>query len=538
LVQLSSERGAASPRRVARRGAPAAARVGIKLDARLKLPLHRQIFDEVVARIEARAFPPGYKLPATRVLAQELSTHRNTVARAYAELEAAGFVSSGVGRGTFVEATLPAASALEPGAARRHEGAGLPWSALLSRAARTEPNERAGRRAPTEHRSAINLAHMQPSADLIPDDLLRRCIAHALSGHALSTLSYAPPEGTLRLREQIAKDLVGRGVPVRADEVIVTSGSQQGLDLVARTLLNPGDTLLVEPTTYSGAIELFTLAGARLVSVPMDASGPDPAGLERAYRPEVKALYLMPNAHNPTGRTLPAERRRALVAWSRASGVPIIEDDYAAGLGLEPELEALPHLRALDGEVIHVSTFSKRLAPALRMGYVIAPAELRPVLTSTKRVVDLGASLVLQQALAEFMERGYLRAHALRIREAYRARRDALDGALKKALPPGVRWDKPTHGLVLWLVLPPGLDAERTAEEAERAGVLVGPSTLWSVSARPLAALRLSFSAEPEARLVEGAKRLGKVLKQLLSRAKQSEPAGTEHGEQGLLEVI
>jgi GntR family transcriptional regulator/MocR family aminotransferase len=531
------ERGGRSPGREPERAAKSAARVGITLDARRKLPLHRQIFDEVVARIEARAFPPGYKLPATRVLAQQLSTHRNTVARAYAELEAAGFVSSGVGRGTFVQSAPPVASSAA-GVERRHERAALPWSALLSRAARTEAIERAVHRAPTEHKSAINLAHTQPSADLIPDELLRRCIAHALSGHALSTLSYAPPEGTLRLREQIAKDLVARGVPARAEEVIVTSGSQQGLDLVARALLNPGDTLLVEPTTYSGALELFTLAGARLVSVPMDASGPDPAVLERAYRPEVKALYLMPNAHNPTGRTMPAERRRALVAWSRASGVPIIEDDYAAGLALEPESEPLPHLRALDGEIIHVSTFSKRLAPALRMGYVVAPAALRPVLTSTKRVVDLGASLVLQQALAEFIERGYLRAHASRVREVYRARRDALDAALRKALPPGVRWEKPSHGLVLWLTLPPGLDDERVAEEAERAGVLVGPGNLWSVGGRAPAALRLSFSAEPEPRLSEAARRLGKVLKQMLAQRKHAEPAHADRGGEGLLEVI
>lgn len=537
MVQVVSGRGSPAAR-LSGRGAQPPLRVGIKLDARSKQPLHRQIFDEVVARIEARAFPPGFKLPATRVLAEELSTHRNTVARAYAELEAAGFVSSGVGRGTFVEATLPSARPADGASQPLREGAGLPWSALLSRAARSDAIERVERRAPTEGRSAINLVHTQPSAELIPDELLRRCITHALSGHALSTLSYAPPEGTLRLREQVARDLVMRGVPARADEIIITSGSQQGLDLVARALLNPGDTLLVEPTTYSGAIELFTLAGARLVTVPTDASGPDPAALERAYRPEVKALYLMPNAHNPTGRTMPAERRRALVAWSRAAGVPIIEDDYAAGLELEPEQAPIPHLRALDGEVIHVSTFSKRLAPALRMGYVVAPAALRPVLTSTKRVVDLGASLVLQQALAEFMERGYLRAHGGRMREVYRARRDALEGALKKSLPPGVHWHTPTHGLVLWLTLPAGLDAERVADEAERAGVLVGPGSLWSVGARSAAALRLSFSAEPEARLVEAARRLGKVLKQLVARPRHAEPSEPERGAEALLEVI
>src|SRR5690606_24506425 len=183
--------------------------------------------------------------------------------------------------------------------------------------------------------ASINLARMQPGAELIPEALLRRCVMHVLGGRSVDALGYAPAEGTPRLREQIARDLVERGVPVRTEEVIVTSGSQQGLDLVARALLDPGDTLLVEPTTYAGAIDLFTLAGARLTPVPMDAGGPDPAALERLVRPDVKGLYLMPNAHNPTGRTLGAERRRALVAWSKATGIPIIEDDYAAGIVLD-----------------------------------------------------------------------------------------------------------------------------------------------------------------------------------------------------------
>ncbi len=496
--------------------------VGIRLDARRKQSLHGQIFDQIVARIEARAFPAGYKLPPTRVLARELSTHRNTVARAYRELETAGFVSSTVGRGTFVAIqsaapSNPAAKRDSPIASR--DAPEMPWSSLLSHAARAEAlgrAERYGLRA--NPADAINLARMQPSADLIPHELLRRCIANALAAQGLRALSYAPPEGASRLREQIARDLVARGVPARADEVIVTSGSQQGLDLIARALLNPGDTVLVESTTYAGAIDLFTLAGARLVPVPADVAGPDPAALERLARPEVKALYLMPNAHNPSGRTLGEARRRSLVAWSRASGIPIIEDDYAAGLVLE-ERETAPHLRALDGDVLHVSTFSKRLAPGLRVGYVIAPGRLRPILISMKRVIDLGTSLVLQHALAQFMERGYLRAHMARVQHEYRVRRDALDAALRKALPRGVSWHVPTHGVVLWLRLPAGVDPHAVYEEAWRRGVTISQSALWSVGSEAEPALRLCFCAEPSERLIEGAQRLGKALKHVLAKA-------------------
>ncbi|HKU38299.1 MAG TPA: PLP-dependent aminotransferase family protein [Polyangiales bacterium] len=498
--------------------------VGIRVDPRRKQPLHRQIFDEVVARIEARAFPPGYKLPPTRVLAAELAAHRNTVARAYAELEAAGFVSSRVGRGTFVEqldhsaANAPAAPAGDP----RRE---LPWASLLSRAARSDALRRREPLRLPPKRDLINLARMQPSAELIPEALLRRCISHALSEHGASALAYAPAEGTPRLREQIARDLVARGVPVQPDDVIVTSGSQQGLDLIARALLNPGDALLVEPATYAGAIDLFAVAGARLVPVPLDAEGPDPDALARLSRPDVKALYLMPNANNPTGRMLSAERRRQLLEWSRLAGIPIIEDDYAAGLTLE-QRDPPPHLRALDGDVIHVSTFSKRVAPGLRVGYVIAPAPLRPALVALKHAIDLGTSLILQHALAEFLERGYLRAHEQRMAREYRARRDALHAALEKNLPPECRWQLPSHGVVLWLTLPPGISAEALYEEALRRGVVVGRGGHFSVGMQVEQAVRISFCVEPGERLAEGARRIAKACKHLMSERSAAPEVG------------
>jgi 2-aminoadipate transaminase len=501
--------------------------IGFKLDPRAKEPLHRQIFDEVVARISAQAFPPGFKLPPTRVLASELATHRNTVARAYAALEQAGFVASSVGRGTFVLVHAPAAATPTSHSRTTPLRPGLPWSSLLSNAARGDAVSRAQRQARhSESKDLINLARMQPSADMIPADLLRRCLAHVTAQHGARAFMYAPPEGLRRLREQLAHDLESRGVPARPDEILITSGSQQALDLVARALINPGDTVLVESTTYAGAIDLFSLAGARLCAVPGDGQGPELAALERLARPDVKALYLMPDAHNPTGQTIPLERRRALVAWSRAAGIPIIEDDYAAGLALD-EHDPPAALRALDGDVIHISTLSKRLAPALRIGYLIAPTNLWPALVAMKKVVDLSSSLLLQHAVAEFLERGYLRPHTERVRREYRVRRDALHAALRGAMPEGVQWRVPSHGQVLWLTLPARLDPNAVYEEAGRRGVLVTPSSLWSVASPPTAAVRLSFCAEPPDRLALGARRLGKALKHLLAEAAPAPRADT-----------
>lgn len=501
--------------------------VGLTVDPRRDEPIYRQIFDQVVTRVQAGTFPAGYKLPPSRVLAKTLQTHRNTVARAYADLESAGFVSSTVGRGTFVE---PQSSPTRDAARAGATAGGMPWSQLLSRGARVETLGRAERfHRPNVGRDVVNMVRMQPSEDLLPHDLMRRSIERVLSELGAKALAYAPPDGLPRLREQIALDLVSRGVPATADDVLVTTGSQQALDLVARALVDPGDAVLVEPTTYSGAIDIFSLAGARLLPVARDGEGPDPRALERFSRSGAKALYLMPNGHNPTGLTISAARRHELVAWSRAAGIPIIEDDYGAGLMLDPHA-APPHLRALDADVIHVSTFSKRLIPALRAGLVVAPPALRSVLRPIKRVMDLGTSAVLQHALAEFLERGYLRAHTTRVVAAYRERRDALEGALRKAMPKDVRWDRPTHGVVLWLRLPDEIDPEQLYEEALRQGVLVSPSALWSVVPGTERGVRLAFCAEPPARLVLGAQRLGKAMRVLLASTTKDrrEPAAME----------
>jgi DNA-binding transcriptional MocR family regulator len=212
-----------------------------------------------------------------------------------------------------------------------------------------------------------------------------------------------------------------------------------------------------------------------------------------------------------------ARRRRALVAWSRASGIPIIEDDYCAGLDLGDETP--PYLRALDGDVIHLSTFSKRLAPALRVGYVLAPAPLRAVLRSMKRIIDLGTSPVSQHALAEFMERGYLRAHMTRVVREYRVRRDALAEALRRALPEGMTFHRPTHGVVMWTPLPKGVDPDAVHAEALKQGVLVSPTAVWAADATAEPGVRLAFCAEPCDRLVLGARRLGKAIRVVMGRS-------------------
>lgn len=495
----------------------------IRLDPKKNEPLFKQIFDQIASRIQTGAFPAEYRLPPSRELAKELGTHRNTVVRAYEELEAAGFVISSVGRGTFVAPHLTPDTALLE---RRRELPGMPWRTLLSRAASVEPLGRFDRLShPASSDDVVNMNRMQPSPDLLPAELLQRCIEHVLKTVGPNSLGYAPREGLPRLRSLIAEDLVRQGVPAQPDDVIITTGSQQALDLIARALINPGDTFLVDASTYSGALNLISSAGATVVGVPSDDEGPEMEALARLERTGAKGFYLMPNCHNPTGRSISHDRREELIDWSHRANVPLIEDDYGEGLSLDGE-PSPPALRAFDGEVIYTGTFSKKLIPALRIGFMVCPAALRPLLVPLKHAMDLGTSALLQYALAEFLERGYLRAHVSKTLPEYRRRRDALEEGLAAHLPRGMKWRHPDRGVVMWLPLPAALDPEQVYLHGMRRGVLVGPSTLNTVDGHKLGGLRLTFCAETAERLREGAKRLGQALRAAAPDAQRAlEPA-------------
>ena len=479
-------------------------------------PLYQQLFDEIVRRIRNGAFPPGHKLPPTRALAKSVGAHRNTVVRAYEALEDAGFVESTVGRGTFVSAAAAAPSAEPlPTPPTAHPGTGVPWSRLVSRSVRVEAISRWDRVAQRiQNADVINLTRMQPSDDLLPTALFRRCMDHVLQRLGSRALGYAPREGLPRLREAIREDLARQGVACTAEDILITTGSQQALDLIARALVDPGDAFLVDAMTYAGAVNALGAAGAELLPFSWDAEGPDPTTIPTAANLDLKGAYLMPGAHNPTGRLITAARRTALLAWSRRTGIPLIEDDYAADLHLDDSPVPAP-LRAEDGEVVYLATYSKKLIPALRVGFVLAPAALRPHLVALKQTVDLGTSALMQHALAEFLERGYLAAHLERVRLEYRRRRDALVAALAEAVPPGFHLRPPASGQALWMALPADFEPSEVFRAAQAEGVLVSPSTLFQVGGGGERGLRITFCYEPAARLIEGARRLGRALSKL-----------------------
>jgi DNA-binding transcriptional MocR family regulator len=483
---------------------------GIKLQPAGDEPLYRQLFDQIVSRIRTGTFPAGYRLPPTRELACELATHRNTVVRAFEELEAAGFVSATVGRGTFVMSPAESAAGARAGQGLGSPAAPLPWDALVSNAVRTEAFVRAQSLLHTvANPEVIQLNRMQPADELLPAELVQRCFDHVMRSRGASALGYSAREGLPALRALIAEDLARQGVPAQASDLLVTTGSQQGLDLIARVLVNRGDAVLVDESTYHGAVGIFSSLGAHLVGVPADAEGPDMTALMRLTRAGAKALYLMPGCQNPTGARISLARRQALVSWSHDAGVPLIEDDYASDLNFDDPV--VPALRTLDSEVIYLGSYSKKLVPALRVGYLLSPRGLLARFAALKYTMDLGTSLILQHTLAEFLERGYLPAHLTAVLPQYRKRRDILARALRRALPPSVTWHTPQSGLAMWIPTPETMDPEALCREAHRQGVLVSPGTLNGVTAAGQRGIRLSYSAESLTRLEEGGRRLGRA---------------------------
>lgn len=478
-------------------------------------PVYQWVHDRLANAIADGRLSPGTRLPPTRSLAPALGIHRNTLVRAFSLLEAGGWIEATPGRGSFVR-----------GPSRPAGGLPRDLGDLLSRAATSDALSRLRRAAPPRPARAaaapIDLARMQPSPDLLPHADFADCMGAVLRRLGPAALGYAPSQGVSALRERIAADLARVGIAAAADDIIVTSGSQQGLDLVARTLVDPGDAFFTEARTYSGALTILAATGADVIGIDADAQGPDLAQLEArtaALQPgqRLKGLYLVPNARNPTGTSISPARRIALLAWARERVVPVIEDDYGADLVLDPGAEMAP-LRALDPNVVHVGTFSKKLIPALRVGYVVVPPVLREPLLGLKHTMDLGTSPLLQHALAEYLGRGLLADHLARVQAAYRRRRDALVSALDRRLPDGVSFVVPRQGLALWLSLPRGADAVRIQEDAAAAGLLVSPGSVYATRQARDAGLRLTFGGEPERRLEEGARILIRVLERHLQR--------------------
>lgn len=367
----------------------------------------------------------------------------------------------------------------------------------------------------TARPEVISFAGGLPAPELFDAEGLAAAFRQVLTETPGRVLQYSTTEGDPVLRATVAGRLTGRGLPTGPDELLVTTGSQQALSLLATALLEPGDVVLVEDPCYLAALQTFAFAGARVVPVPCDEDGVLPEALDALVtRERPKLLYLVPNFQNPTGRTLPAERRRAVARIAARRGLWIVEDDPYGELRYDgepaPWLTGLPE--AADRTVL-LGSFSKIMAPGLRLGWLRAPAGLHRACVVVKQAADLHTSTVDQAAAARYLTTTDLDAHLDRVRGAYRERRDAMLAALPDALPDGSRWNQPAGGMFVWASLPAGSDATallRTAVEHEVAYV---PGAPFFAGEPDPATLRLSFTTHTPAGIREGLLRLAKALR-------------------------
>ncbi len=381
----------------------------------------------------------------------------------------------------------------------------------------------------TQRPEMISFGGGMPAPELFPRERFREAACRILDNPQSGQigLQYGPSEGYAPLREMITRHTARYGIDTQPENVLITSGSQQALDLVGKLLINPGDRVLVEAPTYLGALQAFDVYGTNYASVPTDDNGlqTESGGLRAFLAGGAKFMYLLPNFQNPSGVTMSLERRRAAVDLANAYSIPILEDDPYGQLRYEGV--HLPPLLKIDralqcgrrtmglprGNVIYLSTFSKTLAPGLRVAWIIAPPEVIAKLVLLKQGADLHTSMFTQQLVYEVARGGFLDAHIQVLRRAYRERRDVMLAALADTMPPEATWTHPAGGLFLWLRLPEGMDSQVLLQEALKKNVAFVPGQSFFADKNAGSRYcRLNFSNALPDQIREGIRRLANLV--------------------------
>ncbi len=467
----------------------------VTLDRKSKVALFSQLSSAVSDAVQQGRLRPGTALPGTRTLAAALDVHRNTVVAAYRELEAQGWIET-AGQRTCVAERLPS---------RRPSAEPTGLAAVTAFRVGRVKNRRSG-----HPEARFDLGGGLPDPRLAPSRVLARAVGRVLRNPRSRTLEYGDPQGHPRLRAEVAKMLAHtRGLPIGADDVLITRGSQMALALIARVLIAPGDTIAVERWGYAPAWDAFEHAGATLHGVEIDEHGIDVDGLE-SLTP--RAVYVTPQHQYPTMVSLDASRRLRLLDWAARNRVAVIEDDYDNEYHYDGQ--PLHPLAALDrrGSVIYVGTLSKVLAPGLRIGWVVAPSNLIEAMVRLRRAFDGQGGLPIEAAVAELLEDREVQRHIWRTRRLYAERRDALAAALRERLGDVLTFDVPSGGLALWARIEGGPRADAWAERALRRGVRVTTGRRYSLARRASQHLRLGFARHTPEELHQAATILSTTL--------------------------
>jgi 2-aminoadipate transaminase len=398
---------------------------------------------------------------------------------------------------------------------------GLAWSELLSRAGRSpRRSEIRDLLSMTARKDVIGFGGGLTAPDMFPAAELTEALRCVLESRPVAALQYGPTEGLLELRDVVAARLRRRGIACSAADVLITTGSQQALDLLAEALIDRGSPLLVEAPTYVGALQAFGGHEPAFVSFSLDEQGlPVDEVMTWLAKSRLPAglLYTVPSFQNPSGVTMSRARRVGLLDLAHTYGVPVVEDDPYSELVYDGEIPSA--LRSLPGgeEVIHLGTFSKVLAPGIRIGYVVAPQPLLERLILLKQGRDLHTDALAQCMVAEYCGRYGLDTHIERLQMAYRKRRDAMLDELTVSMPEGVVWTKPAGGMFLWLTLPQGVSAHELLPAAVAAGVTFVPGTAFHADGGGDHNLRLNFTSSTLDQISEGIRILGRLVRERVS---------------------
>jgi 2-aminoadipate transaminase len=484
----------------------------ISIDRENDTPIYRQITRQIRDMILSGKLPAGFRLPPERRLAVALNITRTTVIMAYDELKSEGLIDARVGRGTVV---LSAKNPDPASGAQRQ----LIWSHHFRDEGARHPDPLVRNLLEMSMRpGVISLAVGLPSPQHVPHALIQSLITGVMQEVGSQALLQTPTEGHPPLREALALWLTTRGLNCTAEEVMVLSGSQQGLQLAARVFLSPGDTVIVEAPTYFGAIEAFRKAGARIVTVSIDGDGMQVdvlASLLRHHRP--KLIYTLPTFQNPSGVVMSLDRRRQLLALAAGYGIPILEEDTYAELRYDGA--SIPSLKAMDeaGVVMNLGTFSKILFPGLRLGWLVAPRQVIRRIALSKQTEDLHSTTLGQWVMERLITEGHLESHLVSIRAAYRNSRDVMGRALAQGGVQDLTWRIPNGGFYFWCELPRGVDRARLSTKAAELAVSFLPGDPCFVEEPPSHWVRLNFTFAPQQEIEEGVCRFLEAVKESLS---------------------
>jgi DNA-binding transcriptional MocR family regulator len=474
--------------------------VAVELDRGSVVPIYRQIYERLREGILAGALPEGTRLPPERSLAERLAVNRSTVVHAYRDLAADGLIEQRVGSGSRV-ASLD-------GGGRPDRAAGVPWWVTLPPWRVGEFPAVLGELAALGHRGSIAFVQGVPPAEPSPLDDLTRSFARA-GGDVNLVLTYGDSEGYAPLRDAIAARMRARGCGVDARDVLVLTGSTQGITLVAQSLAEPGDEIVVEAPTYPGALQIFQIAGLRAIPVPVDDDGMRTDHVEailRTRRP--RFIYTMPALHNPTGVTMSAQRRDRLVTLARRHGVPVVEDDPYGELAVP----ASTPLLARDPEyVIYVSSFSKTIAPSLRLGWLVAPLTIYERLLLRKQSFDMASSMYIQAGVREYLERAY-DVHLGALRSELAERRALALDAIARHWPASMRVAAGGDGYYLWATAR-DMRARALLANAERRGASFLFGEAFFAQSGGDHNFRLALTPVARGAIEEGIRRIGEAAR-------------------------